>query len=128
MPQSGLSLGIGQIIGKFRGQTGETMRLDTLTRQSDAGGVSFVIFVNGEAHLRAFAPSTKIPLATDAEDLFCVFGRGAGYGAASKNTFSSGRLPELKSLKCDFNRNSELYAQGVAGILLHHIRLPHLVP
>jgi hypothetical protein len=30
--------GLGQIIGKFRGQIGETMRLDTLARQSDAEG------------------------------------------------------------------------------------------
>ena len=43
LPDSGESAnanapGIGQIIGKFRGQIGETMRLDTLTRQRDAEG------------------------------------------------------------------------------------------
>jgi hypothetical protein len=42
-----LTGGMGQIIGKFRRQIGESMRLDTLTRPSDAEGWFFVIFVDG---------------------------------------------------------------------------------
>ncbi len=44
-------MGIGQIIGEFKGWLVETMRLDTLVRPRGSE-VSFVIFVNG-AHPRS---------------------------------------------------------------------------
>ena len=51
---------IGRIIGEFRGQLGKTIRLGTLTRQSDAEGGFFVILVDGLIYPKKYRRFSQI--------------------------------------------------------------------